>query len=646
MHNRRIVLLMSLCAVLLGFAVARQPTFTSAKPLLTQTPSPTANPTCVPPTNRQAAIPNLTATPTPTANPCFVQPELVLSGPSQVQIGQLFTVSIQYINLGMPHASISLNDPNLAQFEPALTMPCKYNEHPTQCRSITLRATNVGTLEINATATGESYNNGWYWGSGSARAPLSIMVFNPNGNQTITPTATCFVNPPTPSPFVWPTLTPMAVGPRIPNLTATLPPTATPNDPCFIEPRVIISAPSQAAVGDLFTISIEYINLAAPFTSLYLASGGAAAHFEPPTNEVCVYSNHPTQCRSFTVRATAIGVFDFDAQASGLAYYNGAWHSATIDAEAAVAINIVEGAFTSTPTFTPVPTCVPPTTTAIPTMLPPSTPTSVGEATSTPSGITTRTPTPTLPSSPCLQTSYPEVILSAPAVVEVGDIFTLTIDYVNISADTTSIILNPNGVAQFDPPLPMPCRIRFHNDYCEVITMRATAVGELTINASSRGLVYVNNQWVEDFYVAARNPIYVNIVPRVSTPTPTSTPIVSELILSAPSLVNVGEAFSLTIQYVNIGLPYTGITLNPTGKLQFDPPLPMPCQYSQHPTQCRTIGLRAVAAGTIEIDAGATGEVPIAGGGWAWGSAQARNPITVQVRNLAHKVFIPLVKTQ
>ncbi len=744
MNNRRLALLISLCAVLLGFAVAKQPPFTSAKALLTQTPSPsgptaTATAACFPRSTNsqlQARVPNLTATPTPngtssptaTVDPCFVQPELILSGPSQVAVGQVFTLSIQYINLGMPYTSIGFNDNNLAQFDPPLTMPCKSNEHPTGCGSITIRATQVGTLVINATATGESYNHGWYWGWGSARAPLTITIFNPNGNQTITPTPTCVVNPATPTPYGWvtPTYTPTSARQRVPNLTATFPPTATPNDPCFIEPKVIISAPSQVGVGELFTISIQYINLASPFT--YLDINGNSALFEPPlTNEYCIAEQHPTQCSSFTMRAASIGVFQFDVGVLGEAYYNGGWHTIWIDAQAPVFINIVEGVSTSTPTFTPVPTCVPATTTPIPTMIPPFTPTLAGQATSTPTPTKTRTPTPTAATLPCYQTSYAELVLSAPNQVQVGNIFTLTIDYVNFGAITTSINLTPNSLAQFDPPLPMPCRIAHHNSACRQIPLRATALGELTITANSKGTLFINNHWVEDAYTSARNPIYVNIIPRIDTPTPTSTgtptatlptspcftpttqplnsngvqttqvpctptptftptsttvvtpcptnlalnagvaatpcpgtptstptsgsptptPLVKELILSAPAIVNVGDVFSLTIQYVNIGVPYTGITLSPTGTVQFDPPLTMPCKYNQHPTQCRTIGLRAVAPGTIEIDAGATGEVPVAGGGWAWGSAHARNPINVHVRNvLAHKLFIPVVKTQ
>ncbi|MFD3165731.1 hypothetical protein [Herpetosiphon sp. NSE202] len=492
MNNRRLALLMSLCAILFGFAVAKQPALTSAKVLLTQTPSgstivpsmtvtptATATPSCFPRgENSQARVPNLTPTLPPsgtptitaTADPCFVQPELILSGPSQVVVGQVFTLSIQYINLGMPYASIGFNNSSLAQFDPALTMPCKYNEHPTGCSSITIRATNVGTLIINATATGESYNHGWYWGWGSARAPLVVTISDPNATPTFTPSNPCITPTSTPTPNL---------GQRqAPQLTQT------PSNPCV--------TPTST-----------------------------------PT---------PTGTR------------------------------------------------TATPTFPSYP-CYTPTT------LPMQQAPQVTQApcTPTPTPTSTRTATPTFPSYPCYTpTTLP--MQQAPQVTQ---------------APCTP---TPTGTPTGTPDLEAtPCPTN------------------LALNAS----------------------------PCIGTPTntpvsgsPTVTPIVSELILSAPNLVNVGDAFSLTIQYVNIGAPYTGITLSPTGTVQFDPPLTMPCKYNQHPTQCYKIGLRAVAPGTIEINAGATGEVFVPGVGWYWGSAQARNPITVRVLVLDHKAFIPMVKTQ
>lgn len=122
-----------------------------------------------------------------------------------------------------------------------------------------------------------------------------------------------------------------------------------------------------------------------------------------------------------------------------------------------------------------------------------------------------------------------------------------------------------------------------------------------------------------------------------TTPTASATPTQAapqpKLILSAPSQVTLGQVFTLTIQYVNIGLQYTTVTSSPAGLVQLDPPLSMPCKYNQHPTQCKNITFKATALGTVQLNASATGEVPIPSGGWTWGSALAQNPVSVTIVN-------------
>ncbi|XSG73301.1 hypothetical protein ACP8Y2_14035 [Herpetosiphon llansteffanensis] len=525
MNNRRLALLMSLCAVLFGFAVAKQPALTSAKVLLTQTPSgstivpsmtvtPTVTATPCPtyyPLNREteAHAPNVSPTrttvPTPNYHPCYVHPALVLSGPSQVVVGQLFTLSIAYENIGMQHTTIRLSDDYLARFDPPLTMPCKYDQHPTRCQSITLRATSVGVLVIEAQARGESFNNGWFWSTAGAKTPLTINIIDPNA--TSIPTATCVVNTAVPTVY---TATPTPAGRQIPNLTQTPLPsyTATPN-PCAATPT---------------------------FT---------------PTPTLPSYPCYTPTTRPAQQQA---------------------------------------------PQVTQAP-CTPTPTASVPCVTPQVAQRQAPQLTQTPTpcvATPTFTPTPTFPSYPCY-TPTTRPMQQAPQVTQAPctptPTFTPTPTVDGHSCDSTPGDNQQGRVPQITQP---PC----------------------------------------------------TPVPTAASGSPTVTPVVKELILSAPNLVNVGDAFSLTIEYVNIGAPYTGITLSPTGTVQFDPPLTMPCKFNEHPTQCRTIGLRAIAPGTIEIDAGATGEVFVPGVGWYWGSAQARNPITVRVLVLDHKAFIPIVKTQ
>ncbi|HBW51032.1 MAG TPA: hypothetical protein DEF47_14150, partial [Herpetosiphon sp.] len=100
--------------------------------------------------------------------------------------------------------------------------------------------------------------------------------------------------------------------------------------------------------------------------------------------------------------------------------------------------------------------------------------------------------------------------------------------------------------------------------------------------------------------------------------------------MSAPSQVRVGDVFTLTIDYVNIGAPDTGISLSPNGLAQVEAPSVMPCDFFEDPTHCTKIRLRATAVGELTIDAWATGELFI-DGGWMWGGARARNPVYVNI---------------
>ncbi|ABX05353.1 hypothetical protein Haur_2715 [Herpetosiphon aurantiacus DSM 785] len=562
MNNRRLALLVSLCAVLLGFAVAKRPEVTSAKALLTPTPTP-------------------------------LRSELILSGPTEVQVGQLFTITIQYVNIGLPYTTITMSPNNLAQFDPPMTMPCKYNEHPTGCQSITLRATTGGMLEIFASATGEVpiAGGGWAWGSAQARNPIWIDVIDPNATATPTPMPTCVPATRTPTSTMLPTYTPTPAGQATATPTPTKTRTPTPTAlPCqqTSYAELLLSAPSQVRVGDVFTLTIDYVNIGAPDTGISLSPNGLA-QVEAPSVMPCDFFEDPTHCTKIRLRATAVGELTIDAWATGELFIDGGWMWGGARARNPVYVNIVAG--DGTPTFTPTPT-------------------------------KTGTPTPTFPSYPCYTPTTRPIQKQAPQVTQAPctptPTSTATPTFPSAPCFTpTAQPLNSNRVQTTQVPCtPTPTATKTATPCPTNLAMRgSTCIGTPTITPN-RG-------------------------------SPTITPIVSELILSAPPLVNVGDAFSLTIQYVNIGVPYTGITLSPTGTVQFDPPLTMPCKFNEHPTDCRTIGLRAVAPGTITINAGANGEVPISGGGWAWGSAHARNPINVQVRSvLAHKAFIPFVKTQ
>lgn len=112
--------------------------------------------------------------------PLTEPPHLALSAaPAAVAVGDLVTVRITYINLGMPYTSLTWDPPALAAFDPPRTMPCKYHEDASGCREITLRAVAPGTLSIHAGASGEIFDDAcscWRWSSASDNGPAVVTI--------------------------------------------------------------------------------------------------------------------------------------------------------------------------------------------------------------------------------------------------------------------------------------------------------------------------------------------------------------------------------------------------------------------------------------------------------------------------------------
>ncbi len=116
-----------------------------------------------------------TATPAPPASPTPFCPEsyleLIVDKP-MVLVGEPFTLTIIYHNLGLPYTRVGLDPEGLTEFDPPITeWPCKYD-----CDAFTLRAVGLGRVEIWAGATGEVYCNGWLWGGGSSKTPAVVFI--------------------------------------------------------------------------------------------------------------------------------------------------------------------------------------------------------------------------------------------------------------------------------------------------------------------------------------------------------------------------------------------------------------------------------------------------------------------------------------
>ncbi len=99
--------------------------------------------------------------------------------PPFAAVGSLVTLHITYYNLGEPYAYINIIPEDLVAFDPPMTSPCKYYEHPDGCQSITFRALANGVVNFYVGATGEVWDEDchcWYWGGGTSSTPARLVI--------------------------------------------------------------------------------------------------------------------------------------------------------------------------------------------------------------------------------------------------------------------------------------------------------------------------------------------------------------------------------------------------------------------------------------------------------------------------------------
>jgi hypothetical protein len=99
--------------------------------------------------------------------------------PPIVTSGFVITLDIAYHNIGFPYTYIQINPSNVVTFEPPLSMPCKYDQHPNNCSAITFRTLTTGVVTFDAGATGEVYDeicHCWYWSGASDNGPAIAIV--------------------------------------------------------------------------------------------------------------------------------------------------------------------------------------------------------------------------------------------------------------------------------------------------------------------------------------------------------------------------------------------------------------------------------------------------------------------------------------
>jgi hypothetical protein len=126
----------------------------------------------------------LTPTPTPTPKgPPPVIPRVEMSiQPVIANRGELVTLSIRYVNLGVPYTYLAMNPPDLMAFEPPVTMPCKYRGNLSDCTTFTLRALATGEVSIGADVEGEIFDYSCHcwrytWVNGGTRAVIAWKTY-------------------------------------------------------------------------------------------------------------------------------------------------------------------------------------------------------------------------------------------------------------------------------------------------------------------------------------------------------------------------------------------------------------------------------------------------------------------------------------
>lgn len=102
--------------------------------------------------------------------------------PAQSRAGGPITLNISYHNVGLPYTTISIDQPDLVEFDPPLSMPCKFHEHPNGCQAITFRTLAPGEVQFNASAHGEIWSEGcqcWFFTTVTDNGPAKAVITEP-----------------------------------------------------------------------------------------------------------------------------------------------------------------------------------------------------------------------------------------------------------------------------------------------------------------------------------------------------------------------------------------------------------------------------------------------------------------------------------
>ena len=78
--------------------------------------------------------------------------------PASAPMDSVVTLHIIYYGIGLYETNITVTPNDAISFDPPRSLPCRYNQDPTNCTELTFRARTPGVVTIHASAYGEIYD--------------------------------------------------------------------------------------------------------------------------------------------------------------------------------------------------------------------------------------------------------------------------------------------------------------------------------------------------------------------------------------------------------------------------------------------------------------------------------------------------------
>jgi endo-1,4-beta-xylanase len=99
--------------------------------------------------------------------------------PTSAPVNSVVTLHVIYFGIGLYETSITVTPNEAISFDPPRSMPCRYNQDPTNCTQLTFRTRTPGLVTIHASAYGEIYDSDcscWRFTGAGDDAPAVLTI--------------------------------------------------------------------------------------------------------------------------------------------------------------------------------------------------------------------------------------------------------------------------------------------------------------------------------------------------------------------------------------------------------------------------------------------------------------------------------------